>query len=60
VAARIRRELKIEVDAVHGRFGEYRILVDGDVVVDGGPMVALGMMPRAAKSVDAVRQRLGA
>jgi hypothetical protein len=58
VAARLRRELKTEVDAVHGRYGEYKVLVDGDLVVDGGALVILGVMPSARKIVEQVRARL--
>ena len=58
MAARLRRELGIEVDRVRGHYGEYRVLVDGETVVDGGPMVILGLMPSARKTVDAVRARL--
>jgi len=58
VAARLRRELGIEVDAVRGHYGEYKVLVDGDVVVDGGALVILGVMPSARDSVAKVRARL--
>ena len=58
VAARLRRQLGIEVDTVRGHYGEYRVLVDGEVTVDGGPMVALGLLPRARTVVDKVRARL--
>jgi hypothetical protein len=58
VAARLRRELGIEVDTVKGRYGEYKVLVDGETVVNGGAMVALGVFPPAKKTVEAVRARL--
>jgi len=58
VAARLRRELGIEVDAIRGQYGEYRVLVGGEVIVDGGPMVVLGLLPRARTIVDRVRARL--
>jgi hypothetical protein len=58
VAARLRRELGIEVDAVHGRYGEYKVLVDGDTVIDGGAFVMLGAVPSARKVLAAVRARL--
>jgi hypothetical protein len=58
VAARLRRELGIEVDAIHGHYGEYKVLVDDEVVIDGGALVILGVMPSARKTVDAVRARL--
>ena len=58
MAARLRRELGIEVDAVRGHYGEYKVLVDGDVVVDGGALVILGVMPSARDTVAKVRARL--
>ena len=59
MAARLRRELGIEVDTIHGGYGEYKILVDGRTVVDGGKLVTLGIMPSARKSVATVRAQLG-
>jgi hypothetical protein len=58
VAARLRRELGTEVETVRGHYGEYKVLVDGDTVVDGGPLVILGVMPSARKIIDQVRARL--
>ena len=58
MAARLRRELGIEVDTIHGGYGEYKILVDGRIVVDGGRLVTLGIMPTARKSVATVRAQL--
>jgi hypothetical protein len=60
VAARIRRELGIEVDTIRSSYGEYKVLVDGALVVDGGALVILGVMPSARKVVAAVRERLAA
>ena len=58
MAARLRRELNTEVDMVHGRYGEFKVLVDGEPVIDGGPLAALGVLPSGRKVVDAVRVRL--
>ena len=58
MAARLRRELQIDVDTEHGRYGEYKVLVDGEVVVDGGAWAALGVLPAARKTVNAVRELL--
>ena len=58
VAARIERELGVEVEKVHGRYGEYTVLVDGKVVVDGGALAFMGVLPSGRKIVEAVRQRL--
>jgi hypothetical protein len=60
VAAKLRRELQIEVENVHGRYGEYKILVDGEIVVDGGALAILGVLPSGRKVVTAVRERLSA
>lgn len=58
VAAKIRRDLGTEVDMVHGRYGEYKVLVDGETVIDGGARVILGVVPSGKKVVEAVRTRL--
>jgi len=58
VAAKLRRELQIEVDTEHGRYGEYKVLVDGEIVVDGGALAVLGVLPSGRKSVSVVRDRL--
>lgn len=55
MAARLRRELKTDVDLVKGRYGEFKVLVDDNVVIDGGTLVALGIMPSGRKVVDTVR-----
>lgn len=60
MAARLRRELGIEVDTIHGHYGEYKVLVDDETVVDGGAMVIVGLMPPAKKTIEAVRARLAA
>ena len=43
---------------IHGRYGEYKVLVDGETVIDGGALVTLGVVPASKKVVDAVRARL--
>ena len=58
VAARLRRELHAEVEMVRGRYGEFKVLIDGDTVVDGGALAALGVLPSGRKVLDAVRARL--
>jgi hypothetical protein len=59
VAARLRKELATDVEMVHGRYGEFKVLVDDEVVVDAGALAALGVLPSGRKVVDAVRSRLG-
>jgi hypothetical protein len=58
VAARLRRELHTEVEMVKGRYGEFKVLVDGKTVVDAGALAALGVLPSGRKVVDAVRAKL--
>jgi len=58
VAARLRRELGIEVDSIRGQYGEYKVLVDGNTVIDGGPTVVFGLHPSARTVVEKVRARL--
>jgi hypothetical protein len=58
VAARLRRELGTDVEMVHGGYGEFTVLVDGETVVDGGALAALGVLPSGAKVVEAVKGRL--
>jgi hypothetical protein len=58
VAAKLRRELGIDVDNVHGHYGEFKVLVDGETVIEGGALGAMGILPSGRKIVDAVRARL--
>ena len=59
VAARLRRELQLDVDMVKGRYGEFKVLVDGETVVDAGALAALGVLPAGRKVIEAVRAKLG-
>ncbi len=58
MAARLRRELNTEVDLVKGRYGEFKVLVDDKVVIDGGALVTVGIMPSGKKVVETVRPLL--
>jgi hypothetical protein len=58
VAARIRRELGVEVALVHGHYGEFRVLVDDKLVVDGGAVAFLGIMPSAREIINLVQEAL--
>ena len=41
-----------------GRYGEFKVLVDGDTLIDGGSAGFLGVLPSANKILAAVRTRL--
>lgn len=58
MAARLRRELNADVEMVHGNYGEFKVLVDGSVIIDGGAAAFLGVMPSGRKIVEAVRNCL--
>jgi len=60
VAARLRRELRDDVELVRGRYGEFKVLVDGETIIDGGAAAFLGVLPSGRKIVEAVRDRLKA
>jgi hypothetical protein len=59
VAARLRRELRTEVDMVRGGYGEFKVFVDGRLVVDAGALAQLGVLPSGRKVVESVKNALG-
>ena len=58
MAARLRRELRTDVDMVRGHYGEFKVLVDGDPIIDAGALAVLGVLPSGRKVVEAVREKL--
>ena len=58
MAARIRRELRTDVDMIHGKYGEFTVLVDGETVVDSGALAFLGVLPSGRQVLEAVQARL--
>jgi len=43
---------------VHGRYGEFKVLVDDEIVVDPGAKAVLGILPTGRSIVEAVRAKL--
>ena len=60
MAARIRRDLQTEVDLERGNYGEFKVLVDGQLLIDGGALAFLGVLPSGKEVLEAVRTRLSA
>ena len=58
MAARLRRELGVDVEMARGRYGEFKVLVEGETVIDPGALAMLGVLPSGRKVVAAVRSRL--
>ena len=48
------------MELVRGRYGEFKVLVDGETIIDGGAAAFLGVLPSGRKIVAAVRDRLNA
>ena len=60
VAARLRKELQIDVEMVRAGYGKFKVLVNGETVIDGGKAAFLGLLPSGPTIVSAVRDRLKA
>ncbi len=58
MAADLRRKLNAEVDMVRGHYGEFKVLVDGHLIVDAGSAAFLGVLPSRRKILAAVRPLL--
>jgi hypothetical protein len=58
VAARLRRELKADVEVVGGPYGQFMVELDGKPVVEGGPLAMLGVLPSGQRVLEAVRAKL--
>jgi hypothetical protein len=43
---------------VRGHYGEFKVLVDGNTIIDGGAAAILGVLPSGRKIIAAVRDRL--
>jgi len=60
VAARIRKELGIDVTEEAGDYGEFIVLVDGEPIRRGNPIATVfALLPPVTEIVAAVRERLG-
>jgi hypothetical protein len=58
VAARLRRELQADVDLVKGKYGEFKVLIDNETVIDPGALAILGILPSGARVVETVKAHL--
>ena len=45
---------------VRGSYGEFKVLVDGQTIIDGGALAFLGVLPSGREVLDAVRAGLAA
>jgi hypothetical protein len=58
VAASLRRDPRLEVEMVEGRYGELTVLVDGEPIVSSGPLGFVGVLPSVRKIRDLVERRI--
>jgi len=50
----------VEVEKVSGAYGEFKVLVDGEVVAEAGMLGFLGVLPAPGAVLERVRARLAA
>lgn len=43
---------------IHGRYGLFKVVVDGETVIDGGAAAFLGLLPSGDEVIAAVKARL--
>ena len=48
----------MDVDMIHGKYGEFQVLVDGNAVMGGGTLTFLGVLPSQTQIVEAVKTAL--
>ena len=58
MAAAIRRELGAEAERRSGAYGEFKVLVDGEVVAEAGAFGFLGVLPGTRAVLERVKARL--
>jgi hypothetical protein len=48
----------MDVETVGAPYGHFEVLLDGALVLEGGPLAALGILPSAGEVMAAVRAKL--
>jgi hypothetical protein len=54
----LRRELGVDVEMVRGRYGEFKVLIDDQLLVDGGTTARMRQPPSSKQIVELVRSQL--
>jgi hypothetical protein len=50
----VRREFNVDVEVTGAPYGRFEVLVDGVLVLEGGPLAALGILPSAHDVIAAI------
>ena len=57
MAASLKGDPRFEVEVVEGRYREFTVLVDGELIIQGGPLCFVGVLPSVQKVRDLVDQK---
>lgn len=57
MAKKIKKEMNAEVELIHGRYGEFKVAVNGETIINGGAKVILGIMPSAGEIITAIKAK---
>jgi hypothetical protein len=60
VAAALRRDPGLKVETVEGRYGEFRVLLGEEEIVDAGALAFLGILPSLKRIRALLQARLQA
>jgi hypothetical protein len=60
VAASLKDDPRFEVEVVEGRYGEFTVLVDGELIVESGPLGFVGVLPSVQKVRALIERRFRA
>lgn len=58
MAASLRRDSRLEVEMVEGRYGELTVLMDGEPIITSGLLGFVGVLPSVRKIRDLVERRM--
>lgn len=58
MAASLKRDPRLEVETVEGRYGELTVLVEGEPIISSGPLGFVGVLPSVRKIRDLVERKM--
>ena len=58
MAASLKGDPRFEVEVVEGRYGEFAVLVDGELIVEGGRLGFVGVLPSVQKVRALIERKL--
>jgi hypothetical protein len=56
----LKRDLHVDAELAEGHYGEFTVLVDGEMVVTGGPLGFVGVLPSGREVREIVERKLRA